>query len=55
MASRKVELFLAAKRALRVNPEFTDEEIADRIGARMIEAEEIIREARRDHAADSMS
>lgn len=52
--SRKVELFLAAKRVLRSHPDFTDQEIADHIGARLIEAEEIIREARKDSAADHM-
>jgi hypothetical protein len=52
--SRKTELFLAAKRVLRAHPGFTDQEIADNIGARLVEAEEIIREARKDDSADRM-
>lgn len=52
--SRKTELFLRAKQALRSHPDFTDQELADHIGARLIEAEEVIREARKDHAADQM-
>lgn len=52
--SRKTELFLLAKQRLRAHPDWPDEQIADSIGARLIEAEEIIREARKDYAADAV-
>lgn len=54
IVSRKTELFLRAKQVLRAHPGFTDQELADHIGARLVEAEEIIREARKDVAADTM-
>lgn len=52
VVSRKTELFLAAKRAIRTHPDYDDQQIADYIGARLIEAQEIITEARKDCAAD---
>lgn len=55
MASRKTELFLAAKRWIRAHPEADDQDVADAIGAKLLEAEELIAAARKDHAADSLS
>lgn len=55
LLSRKTELFLAAKRTIRAHPEYDDQAIADNIGARLIEAQEIITEARKDVAADTIT
>lgn len=53
--SRRTELFLAAKRTIRAHPDWDDQQIADAIGSRLIECADLLREARKDVAADTMS
>jgi len=48
----KYEMFQRAKSALRTHPDFTDEQVAEFIGAKLAEME-IIREARKDVTADA--
>lgn len=51
MPGQKYEIFTAAKRTLRIHPDWTDEQVAEHIGAKPLEYE-IVREARKDHEAD---
>lgn len=52
MAGQRYELFMAAKKVIRTHPDWDDEKVAAQVGAKLTELD-IIREARKDHEADS--
>ena len=54
MASQRVEWFLAAKKALRVHPDWTDEQVANYCGIPLAVAEEVIAPARQETEQDSL-
>ncbi len=51
---QRYELFMRAKREIRLHPELTDQQVAERIGAKAAEAD-IIAEARKDYEADQQT
>ncbi len=52
MSSTRVEWFLAAKRALRTHPDWTDEQVCNYTGIPLAVADEIIRPARQEVEQD---
>jgi hypothetical protein len=52
MAGMKYQMFTLAKQCIRSHPKFTDEEVAEFIGAKPAEME-IVRTARQDVMADT--
>ncbi len=52
MAGGKAQAFLEAKKTLRVHPDWTDEQVAERIGISKMEIPDVLPAARRDLAAD---
>jgi hypothetical protein len=52
MASSRVEWFLAAKKALRAHPDWTDEQVGDHCGIPRALFEDVIRPARREVEQD---
>lgn len=54
MASTRVEWFLAAKKALRVHPGYTDEQVADHCGIPHAVIDEVVAPARREVEQDGL-
>lgn len=52
MAGERYALFLSAKQQIRRHPDWSDEQIAEAMGSRLLVVATIIAEARRDNAAD---
>lgn len=52
MASTRVEWFLAAKRALRLHRDWSDEQVANFCGIPLVMADEVIAPARREVEQD---
>lgn len=51
---QRYELFRRAKHEIRLHPELTDEQVAERVGAKLAEMD-IIAEARKDYLADQQT
>ena len=54
MASTRVEWFLAAKKALRTHPDWTDEQVAGHCGIPLAVADEVLGPARREFEQDKV-
>jgi len=54
MASTRVEWFLAAKKALRAHPDWSDEQVANYCGIPLAVTDEIIGPARREIEQDQV-
>lgn len=54
MASTRVEWFLAAKKALRAHPDWSDEQVANYCGIPLAVVDEIIRPARQEIEQDQV-
>jgi hypothetical protein len=54
MASQRVEWFLAAKKALRAHPDWTDEQVADHCGIPRAVIDEVVWPARREIDGDGI-
>jgi hypothetical protein len=54
MASQKVEWFLAAKKAMRLHPDYDNEQIADHCGIPKAAIDETVAPARREIDADGI-
>jgi hypothetical protein len=54
MASTRVEWFLAAKKALRSHPGWSDEQVANHCGIPLAVTDEIIRPARQEIEQDQV-
>lgn len=54
MASTRVEWFLAAKKALRAHPAWSDEQVANHCGIPLAVTDEIIRPARQEIEQDQV-
>jgi hypothetical protein len=52
-SGQKAEVFLAAQKALRAHPDWTDEEVADHLNVKLIAMGSTIHEARRELEQDS--
>jgi len=54
MASQKVEWFLAAKKAMRLHPDWDDEKVAEYCGIPKASLDETVAPARREINADGI-
>lgn len=54
MASTRVEWFLAAKKALRAHPDWSDEQVCNHAGIPLAIADEIVRPARQEIEQDQV-
>jgi len=54
MASTRVEWFLAAKKALRAHPDWTDAQVANYCGIPLAVTDEVIRPARKEIEQDQV-
>jgi len=54
MASTRVEWFLAAKKALRAHPDWSDEQVCGHCGIPLAVADEIVRPARQEIEQDQV-